>query len=139
MTCLTISSTSPCPTKEPTFALNKAKEQSPQFAETLRIAREKYGHKYEPDLDWETYIVQQGIRLCFKQAGKQDVFVDIPRQTTNGATLTFQPWPQVCPTTCRGLSGRILLICNCSGWDRVRRASATRTDEGRYVGCGRDR
>ncbi|KAF8075360.1 hypothetical protein FPV67DRAFT_1401949, partial [Lyophyllum atratum] len=55
-------------------SLDKAMQQSPQFAETLRNSRDE---SHKPDPNWETYIVQQGIRLCFKQAGKEDVFVDI--------------------------------------------------------------
>ncbi|KAF8062481.1 hypothetical protein FPV67DRAFT_1783321 [Lyophyllum atratum] len=74
-------------------SLDKLEQHSPQFDETLRIAREECDDKYQPDPEWETYIVQQGIRLCFKQAGEEDVFVDISRQTTMGATLIFQPWP----------------------------------------------
>ncbi|KAF8067026.1 hypothetical protein FPV67DRAFT_1670482 [Lyophyllum atratum] len=74
-------------------SLNKAEAQSPQLTQSFRMVREEYGDDYKPDPEWETYIVHQGIRLCFKQAGQEDVFVDIPRRTTTGRTLTFQPWP----------------------------------------------
>ncbi|GLB45895.1 hypothetical protein LshimejAT787_3600070 [Lyophyllum shimeji] len=47
-------------------SLDKTMQRSPQFAETLRNSCDESEHK--PDPNWETYIVQQGIRLCFKQA-----------------------------------------------------------------------
>ncbi|KAF8167497.1 hypothetical protein B0H34DRAFT_792215 [Crassisporium funariophilum] len=50
------------------------------------------GHK--PDLGWETYVVEQGIRLCFKQDGEEDVFVDVPKLAQTGKILTLQPWAQ---------------------------------------------
>lgn len=31
-----------------------------------------------PDLDWETYIVPEGVRLCIKQEGYKDRFLVIP-------------------------------------------------------------
>ncbi|KAF8157799.1 hypothetical protein B0H34DRAFT_858719 [Crassisporium funariophilum] len=76
-------------------SLDKAMQQSPEFADTLRNSCDE---SHKPDPNWETYIVQQGIRLCFKQAGKEDVFVDIAGLTPAGATLTFQPWRQCSPS-----------------------------------------
>ncbi|KAF8058652.1 hypothetical protein FPV67DRAFT_512339 [Lyophyllum atratum] len=72
-------------------SLDKAAQRSPQFAWTLQNSIDESGLK--PDPEWETYVLQQGVRLCFKQAGKEDVFADIPRRNTRGRTLTFQPWP----------------------------------------------
>lgn len=35
-----------------------------------------------PDLDWETYIVPEGVRLCIKQEGYQDRYLVIPMRGT---------------------------------------------------------
>ncbi|KAF8058585.1 hypothetical protein FPV67DRAFT_1522950 [Lyophyllum atratum] len=72
-------------------SFEEAEQESAEFAMTLHNSINESGA--EPDPEWETYVVQHGVRLCFKQAGKEDVFLDIPGRITDRATLTLRPWP----------------------------------------------
>jgi hypothetical protein len=74
-------------------SLERAMVQSMQFRRTIELARG--GQTGDPN--WETYIIPEGTRLRITQLGKADCFLNIPIRTSNGRTLTLQPWWSVQP------------------------------------------